>query len=542
MKVIAAIDADLEATPLGLPSRQAHELQGVPVLRRTVERVAQAQQPDGIYVVCPSDQADRCRALLNGTKATVSPRAPGDPPYRRLMRTARKWSLDGWRGGLGGASYIDETVHTAALAALARQTSADAVWATGGAAALIDPAVIDAMIRHYESTARELRFCFAPVPPGMVGTIFEARLLAELGSQGIPPGWVQSYKPGAPQIDLAFKDCCFPCPEAMRHAAGRLVADTRRGTETILAAMTECPDTGAETVGRWLIERAKTQVPPLPREVEIELTTEDQVADTILRPRGERVGRRGPIDPAVVAALAEQLGEYDDSLVVLGGFGEPLLHPEFDRISGLFREAGVFGLAVRTNGLALDRGMIDTLIRHRVDVLEVMLDAWSEELYRKLHPGKELSTVTTALETLSAVKADAKQVEPLVIPQITKSVETVQEIDEFFDGWIRREGWAVIEGYSHYAGQLEDRSVIDMSPPTRAPCRRICTRCLILADGRMTRCDQDFTARTVVGSLHDSSLAALWQSPAMQTARAHHTAARYDKLPLCPTCNEWHRP
>ena len=175
-------------------------------------------------------------------------------------------------------------------------------------------------------------------------------------------------------------------------------------------------------------------------------------------------------------------------------------------------------------------------------MLNVLLDAWSEELYRKLHPGHELSTVTAAIETLSAARGDARQTEPLVVPQITKTVETVDELDDFFDGWIRKEGRAVIEGYSHYAGQLEDRSVIDMSPPTRTPCRRIRTRCLILAAGRLTRCDQDFTGQTAVGSLPDSSLYDLWQALPMQTARNHHTTAQYDALPLFPTCTEWHRP
>ncbi len=40
MKVIAAIQADLESTPIGTRSRLADELGGVPILRRTVERAA----------------------------------------------------------------------------------------------------------------------------------------------------------------------------------------------------------------------------------------------------------------------------------------------------------------------------------------------------------------------------------------------------------------------------------------------------------------------------------------------------------------------
>ena len=542
MRIIAAIDADLESTPLGTVSRQGSDLGGRSVLRRTIDRVCRARRLAGIHVVCPTGQVDRCRALLGDVPVTIRASEAGDPPYRRLMRTARKWSLDGWRGGMGGATALDEYAHCAVLAGLAKEAQADAVWACSGAAPLVDPGLIDGMIEHYETLAHEMQLTFAPVPPGLAGTIFDTGLLAELGQQNVPPGWVLAYKPEAPQMDLAFKDCCFPSPEALRHAAGRLVVDTRRATETVRDLLAEHPDPDGEMAGRWLIERSRTHLPPLPREVEIELTTEDQLPETPLRPRGRRVPRRGPIDPAVVAKVADELAAYDDSLVVLGGFGEPLLHPQFEDICRTLSESGVYGVAVRTNGLALDERAAATLVHCRVDVINVLLDAWSETLYQRLKPGRELGPVLAALDRLAEIRGVAKQVEPLVVPQMTKSAETIEELDEFFDGWIRQVGWAVIEGYSHFAGQLEDRSVIDMSPPTRQPCRRIRSRCMILADGQMALCDQDFIGQTTVGSLHDSSLADLWQSPSMQTARNHHTAARYDALPLCGACAEWHRP
>ncbi|MHC4063010.1 MAG: SPASM domain-containing protein [Planctomycetota bacterium] len=542
MRIIAALDVDLDTTPLGTTSRQSCDLSGQPVLRRTIDRVARAKRLAGIYLVFPEEQVERCRALLGEAAATIRPTAAGDPPYRRLMRTARKWSLDGWRGGMGGASALDEYAHCAVLAGLAAEAQADAVWVCSGAAAVVDPAVIDGMIEHYEASGQEMQLTFAPAPPGLVGTVFETGLLKQLGQQNVPPGWILAYKPEAPQMDLAFKECCFPTAEAMRHAAGRLIVDTRRALETVCDLLADHPDPDGETAGRWLIERSRTHVPPFPREVEIELTTEDQLPETSLRPRGQRVPQRGPIDPALVAAVADALGDYDDSLVVLGGFGEPLLHPQFGQICRILSESRVYGVAVRTNGLGLDDHTIETLVCHRVDVVNVMLDAWSAALYQRLNPGRELAPVLSALDRLTEARAAAKQVEPLVVPQITKSVETVQELDDFFDGWIRKVGWAVVDGYSHYAGQLEDRSVVDMSPPTRTPCRRIRTRCTILADGRMTLCDQDFTARTAVGSLHDASLADLWRSSAMQAARDHHAAGRCDALPLCPSCNEWHRP
>ena len=542
MRAIAVIQADLETTPLGTVSRQADELHGRPVLRRTVERVLQAERPQAVYVVCPRNQLDRCRSLIGDTNVTLVPSDLGPPVHRRLIAVARKWSLDGWRGGMGGAYCMDEYVHCAEVASVAKQASAEAVWTCPGAAPLVDPKFIDAMIEHHEAHAEQMLITFMPAPPGLAGAVLRTSLLEDLGAEKAPPGFVLAYKPDAPQMDLVFKECCFPSPEPMRHAAGRLIADTRRAFETLDELTADHPEADGETAGRWLIERAAAHVPPLPSEVEIELTTDDQLPDTTLRPRGQPVPRRGPIDPDIVASVAAELVEYDDSLIVLGGFGEPLLHPQFDDILGLLSDAGVYGVAVRTNGLALNDAAIASLVRHRVDVVAVMLDAWSEELYRRLHDGHELTTVTAAMDKLGQTRGKANQVEPVVLPHLTKTTDNIDELDDFFDGWVRRIGWAVIEGYSHHAGQLPDRAVIDMSPPLRAPCRRIRTRCTILADGRLTLCDQDFTGLSTVGSLHETSLSDLWHGDLLQAARTHHEAGRYDDLPLCAACNEWHRP
>ena len=115
-------------------------------------------------------------------------------------------------------------------------------------------------------------------------------------------------------------------------------------------------------------------------------------------------------------------------------------------------------------------------------------------------------------------------------------------MDEFYDGWIRRNGAATISGYSHFAGQCEDRSVINMAPPTRHGCRRIQTRCMVLADGRVVSCDQDLRGVRTVGSLHEQSLEEIWTGPAFERIREAHRNGRFDCDALCAACNEWHRP
>ncbi|MFQ5414488.1 MAG: radical SAM protein, partial [Phycisphaerae bacterium] len=525
MTVVAAIQADLDTTPLGTRSRLADGWDGTSWLRRTVDRVARVRNLRGVFVLCPGDQHDRCAALLDGTGALVRSHEPYVAPWRSLVQAARKWSLDGWRGGIGGTTSFDEYCDCPAVSGLLNAVGADAVLSIPPAAPFFDPELADRMIGHLAADD-EVRMVFTQAPPGLSGLVMDADLVHELADKGIPVGWVLNYKPDAPQKDLIFQSCCYDIPAVLRHTTRRLIADTDRAVERIRDLAAHATDPDLATVGAWLTRRDETHVPPLPHEVEIEPTTDDAYPDALLRPRGPRLERTGMIDPAVVEAVADELRRYDDSLMVLGGFGDPLRHPQFRDIVHAARcpGRGVYGLAVRTTGVDLADDAVNAMIDARVDVLNVILDAWTPQRYAALqtpravdeasrvrladHTGADrradgsppadhdaradLDAVLRRLDRLNELRQAKRTATPLTLPEMTKAVDNVDELDDFFDGWIRRAGAVHVSGHSRFAGQLDDRSVINMAPPNRTPCRRIRARCMILADGRLTVCDQDF--------------------------------------------------
>lgn len=545
MTCIGVIEADLKKSPIGTRSRLGDDLRGEPVLTRTVRQIVDVRGVDHVFVVCGDDEMDCCRSMVPQDareRVTVRGTRVKNAPFRHLVRTARKWSLDGWRGGLGGVCCMDEYTRTDELALLAHEMKADAVLCAPAAAPLFDAKLADAMIEHADRTRDESRLTFVQSPPGLAGTVFRTELLIEMGQKHVPPGFVTSYKPDTPQMDLALKSCCYPASRAVRHSSGRMIADTDRAWASIGDYLTGGGPIDADRVGQWLISREESTVPSLPREVEIELTTEDQLPNALLRPRGGRVRPRGPIDLAIVERIATEMAAFDDALIVLGGFGDPLLHPRFDDVLRIIRSAGIYGVAVRTNGIALDAERIDSLIRHQVDVLNVVLDGWTAATYAAVQGADRLDAVLANIKRLTTRRNEAQSVAPLLVPELTKSNETADDMDAFFDGWIRDTGWACISGYSRYAGQMPDRAVMDMTPPTRFACRRIRHRAMVLSDGTMPVCDQDFNGLHPAGDLHRMSLADCWAGPTMTRVRERHRNGQFDGTPLCGACVEWHRP
>ena len=545
MKYLAAIFANLDESPLGTRSRQADELRGRPILTHTVDRVLQAERPDEVCVICPSAQADRVQNLLGTSKVKLVAVQTDVTPYRQLVQAARRWALDGWRGGIGGTCHFDEYANPAILAQTMHQLGAEAVIAFPGEAPLLDPVVVDAMLEHYSANAEYMRMTFTQAPPGLTGVIFSMELLQKLTDAKHPPGLSLAYHPDKPAPDLIYKDCCYTSSDIVRHTQGRLTIDTDRSAAAVNAFLDTTPDwqdISNERVCRWLADWQRTHVDSLPVEVEIEMTTEDQHAATRVRPQGNAVPRRGPIDLDVVDRITAQLGTRDDSLVVLGGFGEPLLHPQFADVCRMCHQNGIFGLAVHTNAIDLTPDVDRVLFANGVGILIVKIDACSPEGYQQVHGLDAYGTVVSNIRRLNAAKQQHETPMPLIVPELVKSTETTEDMEEFYDAWLREMGGTVITGYSHCGGQLPDRSVMDMSPPVRSACRRLASRCLVLADGTVTSCDQDFAGRQIIGDLSKNSLQEIWQGPAFTALRADQSTNRYDNHPVCTPCSEWHRP
>jgi hypothetical protein len=549
MKIIAVCHADFDCTPLGTPARLEADLHGTAVLRRTLMRVRTARRVASVHLLVPASQRQRAEAAVAGLDVQVETHEADAVPWQSYVASARKWSLDAWRGGLGSTSVFDETLHPWLLGSLAQRESADGVVDVPAGAALLDCDLLDAMIAHYEQVHEQVRMTFTQAPPGLATAIYAPGLLNDLGEANHWPGRMMAYQPAKPARDMIMLPCFYPPPFEVRTAVGRCIADTHSAVErmaSILQAAGNAASNGrspdASAVARWLTASAVQRVGELPSEVEIELTTEDPLPDSTLRPRGLAIERHGAMPQAVFDAIIDELATRDDARVVLGGFGDPLLADNFARCLRKCRDAGIFGLAVRTPAVHLSDEAFDALLDARVDVVNVLLDAATPETYRRVHLADCFERVTANIDRLLAAHADRQQPQPLVVCEMTKTADTLAEMEAFFDHWVARTGSAIVVGPSTYGGQWPNRAVMDMTPPLRSACRRVFARTMILADGRMTLCDQDFRGRHAVGTVTESSVSDLWRSPSLNDIRHAHRSSDWTACTLCPPCLQWHQP
>jgi radical SAM protein with 4Fe4S-binding SPASM domain len=100
--------------------------------------------------------------------------------------------------------------------------------------------------------------------------------------------------------------------------------------------------------------------------------------------------------------------------------------------------------------------------------------------------------------------------------------------------------YVVIGHFNNFCGQIKDRSVVDVTPLKRFPCRQLKAGISVLWNGDVVLCRQDFDGRYPLGNLKNQHLEEIIENGKLEEIWQAHKDEKYDKLPLCKDCKEWY--
>jgi hypothetical protein len=226
---------------------------------------------------------------------------------------------------------------------------------------------------------------------------------------------------------------------------------------------------------------------------------------------------RPDLSLTAVAAVAAEAARCDGLRVTLAGVGDPLQHGAAAEIIRLFGR--VHALHVETDLIDLPDETLAALVESNVDVVTVHLPAMRPQTYAKVMGVDAMARVLTNVERLLRARQAAGCGVPLIVPTLTKTHDNFDEIEQWYDTWLRALGSATIVGPTTFCGRIADVGVADMAPAVRRPCRRIEDQMVLLSDGRFVACEQDATGTS------RSAVPASTRSPT-PGGRPRHSARR----------------
>ncbi len=218
---------------------------------------------------------------------------------------------------------------------------------------------------------------------------------------------------------------------------------------------------------------------------------------------------------------------FIDAIFIIGGFGEPFMHPEFfEIINFLSKNNKVY---IETNGSFLTEDIFDKFIYPKNINIVVSLDAIKEETYKKLGKKMILSLLLKILFNLLEKYPENMFISYLRIPQ------NDEELEEFYNYFKNFEKNIIFRKFNSYSKNLPNLEVADLTPVERFPCYHLRRDLFILSDGKISLCYSDYNGEILNINL-ESPLNQIIDK--MKKYYFDHCINNYPEL--CKNCNEFY--
>ncbi len=271
-------------------------------------------------------------------------------------------------------------------------------------------------------------------------------------------------------------------------------------------------------------------------------------------PTGARVVRRPPrfMDPELFERVIDEVGP---TLLTasLWAWGEPLLHPEIERILRAIRRHDVVSL-LSTNGQTLDReDVVRALVTEPPTHLIVALDGLTDETNTRFRKGARLAPALAGVRRIADIKRRTGAARPILHMRFIVMRHNQHELPDL-DDFAREAGFdlltvrtlSIIDTESHdlhtsMVPDLEGVRPYDYEDGARVVrddyvCQEPFWFPSVFADGTVVACEQDFNATLALGSLADGvGFRELWTSDRAAEVR-RVIRDRPETLSFCTNC------
>lgn len=376
---------------------------------------------------------------------------PGDWEARAAcVGAGRLWARHAWRGGVANLTCFDEAADPRVLAPIAGSLGIDACVVLGADWRLIDPALVDAVVRRHEERPGAHPITFTQAPPGLAPMLVARGVLEELAAASGPMatlGALLGYIPIAPQGDPIAKPVCVGVPPVVRDALARFIPDTPGNAERLARAMGAKPaSTSAEEAAR----RVGSASPDRP----VEAVT--------------AVLREGDEPYALLDAIVEAASEGDAPGLTIDARALPAVPaPWIAEIASHARSHGYAGVHLRTHPGGLDAARMLVAGAFGIGVVSVDLYADTQVVYDAHRPGEVLDRARERVWELvraAVSRGPGGLPMPWIVPRITKTDAAYADVEPFYNRWLMVAGAAVIDPSDRAGERIEPLPV----PPEAA--------------------------------------------------------------------------
>ena len=221
--------------------------------------------------------------------------------------------------------------------------------------------------------------------------------------------------------------------------------------------------------------------------------------------------------------------------------GEPLVHPKsYDMIMDAVENSDT-KVTLTTNGTILNEKRIKKLMSTGLHMIDVSIDAFTENTYKKVRVNGDLNitrkNVLNLIKFKNQIKANTK-----IIVSFVEQEQNINESKNFKSFWTESGADEVLirKLHTNSGSNLDDTEKDTATEETliRRACLYPWERVVLTAKGFLNFCPTDWFGKSQIEDYRNTTIAKVWKSNFYKDLRQQHQSCQF-KNDFCNKCPDW---
>jgi len=282
-------------------------------------------------------------------------------------------------------------------------------------------------------------------------------------------------------------------------------------------------------------KKHKIEVSTLPLRLWTELDSRCNLKCVMCPNKELAASQQGSMSWEVFKKVIDEASEFVYDMA-LHHRGESMLHP--DAVKMISYAASKINITkLHTNGTLLNPELNEGLVNSGLKRISFSFDGFDQENYEKIRVGAQFHQVVANIKSLLQIRNEHKKIYPLVaieVIQLSKSQLDANKKEQFINEF-KKLGLneIIIKKPHNWAGLIN----LKYSKKNYAPCTFLWNALLVLWNGDVVPCAQDFFARNIVGNINEKSLKEIWNDQPIKDLRLALVKQQPQNYPVCENCD-----
>lgn len=252
------------------------------------------------------------------------------------------------------------------------------------------------------------------------------------------------------------------------------------------------------------------------------------------------------MEDALFDKIAKELQSYSDWIkkVTIQLDGEPLLDKKLENRITALKEIGISCVAFSTNASLLSEKRARSIIDSGVDEVSFSVDGATAETFEKIRRGLSFEKCRTNLHKFIKLR-NMLSADTSIRVRMTIQKANVHEYYDFVRYWHNylKPSDSVYGKLIHSWGNWLKRYSLaknrNKSEINKSPCVSPWNSLVVLSDGKVPLCCEDFRVILLMGDANKKSIKDIWNCQEFNKIRNMHEKYGRASIEMCRNCNIW---